>query len=173
MKKFLVLFLSLGLALALAACGSTDDVSTGADNSKDKKTEEKKDDGSKKVDASSQKTDALGMKVNLGDVKIMKDKVNVGLNIENTTDKVLNFYPDQGNAVVGDMQLSANMFLTDGEVGGEVQGGVKQDGVLEFAVPEGKELDINNIKEIKLNFGDVTTEDFMNNKAVSFTVPVK
>ncbi len=113
------------------------------------------------------------MKVNLGDVKIMKDKVNVGLNIENTTDKVLNFYPDQGNAVVGDMQLSANMFLTDGEVGGEVQGGVKQDGVLEFAVPEGKELDINNIKEIKLNFGDVTTEDFMNNKAVSFTVPVK
>ncbi|MFN2745185.1 hypothetical protein ACINLE_08110 [Bacillus sp. z60-18] len=173
MKKFLVLFLSLGLAMALAACGSTDDVSTGADDSKDKKTEEKKDDDSKKIDASSQKTEALGMKVNLGDIKIMKDKINVGINIENTTDKVLNFYPDQGNAVVGDMQLSANMFLTDGDVGGEVQGGVKQDGVLEFTVPEGKELDIDQVKEIKLNFGDVTTEDFMKNQAVSLTVQVK
>ncbi|MDA1477524.1 hypothetical protein [Bacillus changyiensis] len=173
MKKFFVLFLSLGLALVLAACGSTDDVSTGADNSKDKKTEEKNDDNSKKIDASSQKTEALGMKVNLGDIKIMKDKVNVGINLENTTKKVLNFYPDQGKAVVGDMQLEANMFLTDGEVGGEVQGGVKQDGVLEFAVPEGKEIDIDKVKKIKLNFGDVTTEDFMKNKTVTFTVNVK
>lgn len=144
---------------------------------KTKKTEETKDDGSKKVDASKQSAEALGMKVNLGDVKIMKDKINVGLNIENTTDKVLTFYPDQGNAVIGSMQLSANMFLTDGEVGGEVggevQGGVKQEGVLEFTAPEGKEIDVDSVKEIKLNFGEVITEDFMNNKAVSITVPVK
>lgn len=92
--------MSLGLALVLAACSSTDDVSTGSSDSKDKKTEETKDDGSKKVDASKQSAEALGMKVNLGDVKIMKDKINVGLNIENTTDKVLTFYPDQGNAVI-------------------------------------------------------------------------
>ncbi|KDE23235.1 MULTISPECIES: hypothetical protein [Bacillus] len=173
MKKWFVLFMSLGLALALAACSSTDDVSTGSSDSKDKKTEETKDDGSKKVDASKQSAEVLGMKVNLGDVKIMKDKINVGLNIENTTDKVLTFYPDQGNAVIGSMQLSANMFLTDGEVGGEVQGGVKQEGVLEFTAPEGKEIDVDSVKEIKLNFGEVITEDFMNNKAVSITVPVK
>ncbi|WP_445429240.1 hypothetical protein [Bacillus atrophaeus] len=173
MKKWLVLFMSLGLALALAACGSTDDVSTGSSDSKDKKTEEKKDDGSKKVDASSQSTEVLGMKVSLGDVKIMKDKINVGLNIENTTDKALTFYPDQGNAVIDSMQLSANMFLTDGEVGGDVQGGVKQEGVLEFSAPEGKEIDVDSVKEIKLNFGDVNTEDFMNTKSVTLTVPVK
>ncbi|QQD82639.1 hypothetical protein JD965_03205 [Bacillus siamensis] len=173
MKKWLVLFMSLGLALALAACGSTDDVSTGSSDSKDNKTEEKKDDSSKKIDASKQSTEALGMKVNLGDVKIMKDKINVGLNIENTTGKVLTFYPDQGNAVIGSMQLSANMFLTDGEVGGDVQGGVKQEGVLEFSAPDGKEIDINSVKEIKLNFGDVTTDDFMNTKAVTIKVPVK
>ncbi|MCY8504515.1 hypothetical protein [Bacillus atrophaeus] len=173
MKKWLVLFMSLGLALALAACGSTDDVSTGSSDSKDKKTEEKKDDGSKKVDASSQSTEVLGMKVSLGDVKIMKDKINVGLNIENTTDKALSFYPDQGNAVIDSMQLSANMFLTDGEVGGDVQGGVKQEGVLEFSAPEGKEIDVDSVKEIKLNFGDINTEDFMNTKSVTLTVPVK
>ncbi|MGE0912402.1 hypothetical protein ACQGRJ_21850 [Bacillus atrophaeus] len=173
MKKWLVLFMSLGLALALAACGSTDDVSTGSSDSKNKKTEEKKDDGSKKVDASSQSTEVLGMKVSLGDVKIMKDKINVGLNIENTTDKALSFYPDQGNAVIDSMQLSANMFLTDGEVGGDVQGGVKQEGVLEFSAPEGKEIDVDSVKEIKLNFGDINTEDFMNTKSVTLTVPVK
>lgn len=165
--------MSLGLALALAACGSTDDVSTGSSDSKNKKTEEKKDDGSKKVDASSQSTEVLGMKVSLGDVKIMKDKINVGLNIENTTDKALSFYPDQGNAVIDSMQLSANMFLTDGEVGGDVQGGVKQEGVLEFSAPEGKEIDVDSVKEIKLNFGDINTEDFMNTKSVTLTVPVK
>lgn len=173
MKKWLVLFMSLGLALALAACGSTDDVSTGSSDSKDKKTEEKKDDSSKKIDASKQSTEALGMKVNLGDVKIMKDKINVGLNIENTTGKVLTFYPDQGNAVIGSMQLSANMFLTDGEFGGDVQGGVKQEGVLEFSAPDGKEIDVDKVKEIKLNFGDVVTDDFMKTKAVTITVPVK
>lgn len=75
--------------------------------------------------------------------------------------------------LLADMQLSANMFLTDGEVGGEVQGGVKQEGVLEFTAPEGKEIDVDSVKEIKLNFGEVITEDFMNNKAVSITVPVK
>ncbi|TWL13345.1 hypothetical protein CHCC15075_1703 [Bacillus licheniformis] len=65
------------------------------------------------------------------------------------------------------------MFLTDGAVGGDVEGGVKQDGVLEFSVPEGKEIDVNSVKEVKLKFGDVTTEDFMKNQDVSFTVPVK
>ncbi|MFH6685142.1 hypothetical protein RI119_20030 [Bacillus amyloliquefaciens] len=126
MKKWLVLFMSLGLALALAACGSTDDVSTGSSDSKDKKTEEKKDDSSKRIDASKQSTEALGMKINLGDVKIMKDKINVGLNI-----------------------------------------------VLEFSAPDGKEIDVDKVKEIKLNFGDVVTDDFMKTKAVTITVPVK
>ncbi len=65
LKKWFVLFMSLGLALALAACSSTDDVSTGSSDSKDKKTEETKDDGSKKVDASKQSAEALGMKVNI------------------------------------------------------------------------------------------------------------
>ncbi len=176
LKKLLVLFLALGLTLALAACGSTEDVSTGAEKTKessDSKKKSNKSDGSKKIDASNQKTEVLGMKVNLGDVKIMKDKINVGINIENTTNSVLNFYPDQGKAVIGDMQIEANLFMTDGSIGGEVEGGVKQDGVIQFLAPDGKEIDVKGIKEIKLKFGDVTTEDFMKNKDVSFTIPVK
>ena len=63
--------------------------------------------------------------------------------------------------------------MTDGSIGGEVEGGVKQDGVIQFLAPDGKEIDVKGIKEIKLKFGDVTTEDFMKNKDVSFTIPVK
>ncbi|MEK4093277.1 hypothetical protein [Viridibacillus sp. FSL H8-0110] len=50
------------------------------------------------------------------------------------------------------------MFLTDGDVSGDIQSGVKKEAVLEFLVPEGKELDVKNIKEIKLNFGDIYDE---------------
>ncbi|MBL4987260.1 MULTISPECIES: lipoprotein [Bacillus] len=178
MKKFYALFLALGLTFTLAACGSTEDVSTGASKEKEStstktQSKNKKDDGSKKINASKHKTTAQGMKVNLGEIKIMKDKINVGMNIENTTDKVLNFYPDQGKVVAGSMQLDANMFMTDGDIGGEVEGGVKQDGVIQFLAPEGKEINIKNIKELKLKFGDVTTDDYMNSKDVTFTVKVK
>ena len=71
------------------------------------------------------------------------------------------------------MQLDANMFLTDGDVSGEIQGGVKKEGVLEFLAPDGKTIDVNSVKEIKLILGDVTTEDFMNSEDVSFTIPVE
>lgn len=156
--------------------GGGDEVSTGADagtSDSSSKEEQKTEAGTKTVDATSQTMDAAGMKVALGEIKINKDKLEVGINIENTTDAPLMFYPDQGSAVVGDMQLDANMFLTDGSIGGDVQAGVKQEGVLEFLAPEGKEIDVEAIKEIKLLFGDVVTDDFMTTKAVEFTVPVK
>jgi len=176
MKKLLVLPTALSL-LILAACG-TSDVSTGSEgNSTEKKdnTEEvKKDEESGKTfDASSHTAEVLGMKVKLGEIKIEETKISVGVNLENTTDKVLNFYPDQGSLVVGDMQISANLFLTTGTLGGEVQGGVKQDGVIEYLVDEGKKLDIDSITEVKLIFGDVTTEDFMQSQPMEIVVPVK
>lgn len=168
----IIVIVVLVIILAMFS-GGGDEVSTGADTGSSNKEEQKTETGTKTVDATSQTTEAAGMKVALGEIKISKDKLEVGINIENTTDGQLMFYPDQGSAVVGDMQLDANMFLTDGSIGGDVQGGVKQEGVLEFLAPEGKEIDIEAIKEIKLIFGDVVTEDFMTTKAVEFTVPVK
>jgi hypothetical protein len=71
------------------------------------------------------------------------------------------------------MQLDANMFMTEGDIGGELQGGVKQDAVIVFTVPEGKKIDVKAITQLKLILGDVTTEDYMTSKPVEFTVPVK
>lgn len=177
-KKIWLLLAALSLSLILVACGSSD-VNTGADgNSTEKKdSEEKKEiqkeDNTKKFDASDQTKDVLGMKVGLGEIQIAEDKISVGMNIENTTDKPLSFYPDQGQSVVGDMQLDANLFMTTGSIGGDVQGGVKQDGVIEFLPPEGKKIDVEAIDSIKLIFGDVTTDDFMKSEPVNFEITVK
>ncbi|WP_254654700.1 hypothetical protein [Bacillus sp. FJAT-27986] len=180
LKKFfkigclgIIVIAVLLIIVAIVGGGEEESVSTG--NTSDTKTTEtqKTDDGTKTIDASSQQVTAQGLKVGLGDIKIEENEIQVGINVQNTTDGVLQFYPDQGSAVIGDMQLDANMFLTDGDVSGEIQGGVKKEGVLEFLAPDGKTIDVNSVKEIKLILGDVTTEDFMNSEDVSFTIPVK
>ncbi|OMF61886.1 hypothetical protein BK139_05035 [Paenibacillus sp. FSL R5-0490] len=151
-------------------------VSTGTDSGsteKAKSDDKPIDDGSKKVDASDQSTDAAGLIVALGEVKISSDKIQVGINVENTTENKLSFYPDQGSAVIGDIQLDANMFLTDGDVSGEIQGGVKKEAVLEFLTPDGKEIDVNSIKEVKLMLGDVFNDTTFESKPVNFTIPIK
>lgn len=62
------------------------------------------------------------------------------MTLRNETNDKLTFYPDQGNVVVGNMQLDANMFMTEGKVSGDIQPGVEKSGVVVFTVPEGKTL---------------------------------
>ncbi|MGG3235375.1 hypothetical protein ABEP17_18240 [Priestia flexa] len=179
MKKFfkfgclgIIGIVVLFVVIAIATGGNEETVSTGGTGNKSTESS-KQESGTKKVDASEQTTDAVGLKIALGEMKVTKDKIQVGINVENTSSKTVSFYPDQGSAVVGDMQLDANLFLTDGQIGGDVNAGVKQDGVIEFLAPDGKSIDVENIQEVKLLLGDVTPDDFSTSKAVEFTVPVK
>jgi hypothetical protein len=178
MKKLLVL-LSVLLLVVLGACSNSDVKTGGTGNSTEKKTETKptketpKEDNIKTIDATSQSINAAGMQVGLGEIQIQEDKISVGINLANTTNQALTFYPDQGHLVIGDMQLDANLFMTNGDIGGEVQGGVKQDGVIEFLAPEGKKIDVKTVTQIKIFFGDVVTADYMTNKPVEFTIPVQ
>jgi hypothetical protein len=113
-----------------------------------------------------------GLKINIAEVKIEKDKVSIGMNIENTTQQKITFYPDQGSVVIGDMQLEANTFMGSGDLSGDINASVKKDGVIIFTVPEGKELDLSTIKELKLNLGTVF-DDALNTGEANITVPVK
>lgn len=168
-----VILIVVLLIVVVMFSGGEENVSTGTDSTASNTEEKSKEAGTKTIDASSQTIEVAGMKVGLGEIKISKNKVEVGINIENTSNNMLMFYPDQGSAVIGDMQLDANFFLTDGDIGGEVQSGIKQDAVLEFLTPEGKEIDVNSLKEIKFLFGDVVTEDFMTSEPANITVPVQ
>lgn len=178
MKKVL-LFVVAALMLVLGACSESDVKTGGTPNSTEKKTtttETKpapKVDNSKTIDASKQVVNVVGMQVGLGQIKISEDKIEVGVNLANTTNQKLTFYPDQGHLVVGDMQLDSNMFMEQGKIGGEVEGGVKQQAVLVFPAPDGKKIDMKSVTSIKLTFGDVITADYMTNKPVEFTVPVQ
>ena len=179
MKKFFkigcggfIALIVLAIVLVVMSDGE-EKPSTGTDGGKSTSTEESTSTDTKKIDATNQVVDAAGLKVALGEVKISKDKIQVGINLENTTSNSISFYPDQGSAVVGNMQLDANMFLTDGDVSGDIQGGVLKEGVVEFLAPDGKEIDVASLTEIKFVFGDAFDSVTYDSKEVTFTVPVQ
>ncbi|MGG1073116.1 hypothetical protein ABE178_25355 [Priestia megaterium] len=176
MKKLAkILGISVLTIGALAACSETDVKTGGSNNTEGKKTEQaedtKKEDGKKFNAGISQEVN--GLKINIAEVKITDEQIQVGLNLENATQQKLTFYPDQGNAIVGDMQLTANMFSGSGNVSGDVNAGVKMDGVIVYDTPDGKTIDVNKITEIKLDMGDVFNEESFDAKNATITIPVK
>ena len=175
MKKIKMVSLSALVVLGLVGCSESDVSTGGTANSVEGKKEAsapKKEDG-KRIDATKHQMEAAGLKVGLGEIKITDEKIEVGINVENTSNQVLSFYPDQGQMVIGDMQLTSNFMMNDGTVDGEIQPGVKQDAVYVYPAPDGKTLDVKSIQEIKFFFGDVTTADYMTTKPVNFTVGIE
>lgn len=175
MKKIKMVSLSALVVLGLVGCSESDVATGGSGNSVEEKKEAAvpKEDSGKRIDATNQKVEAAGLKVGLGEIKIEADKISVGINIENTSDQAVSFYPDQGQMVIGDMQLSSNFMMNDGDVDSETQPGVKKEAVYVYPAPKGKTLDVDSIKEIKLFYGDVTTADYMTAEPVNFTVGIK
>lgn len=170
MKKIGLIGLSM---LLLAGCGP-DDVDTGVkatnEQTKQEVKAEKADEKRFKANAS---TEALGVKVNIAEVVIKPDRIEVGMNLKNTNSDQVTWWPDQeGKIVVGDKQLNANMFMGD-SVGGEIAGGVKQNGVLTFLTNNNDRLDPKSVKEIKMDLGEVMSSDFMNTKKVEFEIKVQ
>lgn len=162
------------LSVVVAMFTEEDKPSTGtSSSSSEQKSSNKSEKGSKVIDATGYSTEALGLKVALGEIIVSKDKIQVGLNLENVSSNALTFYPDQGSAVVGNLQLDANLFFTDGDVSGEIHSGVLKEGVIEFLAPDGKSIDVDSLTQIKLAFGDVFDDTDFDSKDVSFSVSVQ
>ena len=156
--------------------GDEETVSTGSNTSESTTSQNQEKEttaDSKTIDATAQKQTIHGLEIGLGEIKITKDKIKVGMNLKNTGSDSVTFYPDQGNVVIGSMQLDANLFLTEGDVSGDIMAGVEKEGVIEFLAPEGKEIDVETLTEVKFLFGDVTTADYMNSDPANFTVTVE
>jgi hypothetical protein len=179
-KLFKWAFILFGVLIALIIAiaifsGDSEEVSTGSTNevSTSSKNEEKPVNANeKKFSAGISKT-VGGLVINIADVKISEDKIIVGMNFENTTQSKLTFYPDQGNAIIGSMQLAANMFMGSGEISGDINSKVKMDGTIEYLAPEGKTIDVKNIKEIKLDMGDVYNDSSYDAVNATIVIPVK
>lgn len=78
-----------------------------------------------------------------------KDEVNfvvITMEVENTTGDTVGVYPDQGTLVTNTKeQVDANMFLSNGNLGGEYIGNVIKKGNVVFVVDSNLD-EINNIK---------------------------
>lgn len=162
----------LAVSLIFAGCGGPTDVDTGVGNNQAKQ-EVKADNENVKRFKANESTEALGVKVNIAEVVIKPDRIEVGMNLENTNSDQVSWYPDQeGKAVVSDKQLNANMFMGD-SFAGEIAGGVKRQGVLVFVASEKDRIDPKSVKEIKLDLGEVMSSDFTKTKKVNFNIKVK
>lgn len=164
------------LALILSACGGAPQSADTGSSSGDKPAATESGGGQEQAanEARHQvnkEFEVNGLKVKIGEVVVQKDRVIVGMTINNPGKNAISFYPDmEGSVVIGDMQLDANPFFTEGKVSGEIQSGVKQEGVVHFLAPEGKELTPAEVKEIKLNLGEVVNQGNWDMKEFSETI---
>lgn len=172
----LIILLALVAIIVMFVGEEEETVSTGSTTQETEETSEKPKEAtpySKVIDATSQTQTLNGLVINLGEIKVEKDRIKVGMNINNTSDKTITFYPDQGVAVIGNMQVDANLFFTEGDVSGDIMAGVQKEGIIEFLASEGKEIDVETVKEIKFYFGNVTDETYIDTKEANFVIPVK
>ncbi|MED0670581.1 hypothetical protein P4S95_10250 [Aneurinibacillus aneurinilyticus] len=177
-KSALAITVSGLLALTLSACGEPSGVSTGESKpaASQNETSEQKQTAAKediKKSAINKDFTVNGLKVKIGEIQVQKDKILVGMTIKNDTKNKLTFYPDQGNSVVGSMQLEANMFMSEGKVSGDIQTGVEKSGVIHFTVPEGKNLDPKTVTSVQLHLGDVFNDKTFEAKPFDQTIELK
>ena len=115
-RKLLVGLLIGLLIVTLTGCGEPSGVKTGAESDSAKSEAQSKPEENTKKVAVNKEFSVNGLKITIGEVQVEKERILVGMTIKNETSDKLTFYPDQGSAVVGSMQLDANMFMTEGDV---------------------------------------------------------
>lgn len=114
-----------------------------------------------------------GLSVKIGEIQIEEDRILVGMTIINNSGSKLSFYPDQGNAVVGNMQLGANMFTSEGDASGDILPEVQKSAVIKFDVPKGNALTPSDVKEVRLHFGNILNHDSYDSTECDITINIE
>jgi len=140
----------------IQACNSSSGVNTGDGTQTQQETQVPKNTLKKLFNETSV---VNGLEITIGEIQVKEKEVKVGMTVKNTTSNTLSFYPDQGSVVIGSTQLEANLFLTEGDVSGEIYAGVSKSGVVTFTVPEGKTIDIATVNEVTLHLGQIFNMD--------------
>lgn len=93
------------------------------------------------------------LSVTVNTVEITEDDVKVSLTIVNDSDNSKSFYPDQSDIVIGNTQISANAFMTKGDVSGDIHSGVEKSGTIRF--PSDAVIDVEEVTEMRLKLGNI------------------
>lgn len=94
----------------------------------------------------------------------------ISIQVENTTKKTANLYPDQGTVVVGTEQIDVDLFSSD-SVGGEIFAGVVKEGLIMFAL---KAVDISTVDTMRYIVSGPSDEEFSRlGEDYDFTIPLR
>lgn len=173
MKKVLATGLSAAVVLGgIVGCGpQPKDVSTGAKNNV-QATAQAQAVPTKKIDPNFSQ-DFKYVKLNVHEVKITPNEIDVGLNYQNTSGQKITWYPEQGQLMVGDMQLNVDPLTQTDLVTGDIAPDAKSDGVLVFKPQGDKKIDINKVDKLTFHLDQIIPEDLSTEKKVDFEIPVK
>jgi len=182
MRRLIVLPFSILLIGLLTACGgvedsesaSTESVETNEEQTESNEVEtqeESKEDGGGKIEVN-ETYSVNGLDITIENIEITDRKLKVGMTIANTEDTTKTFYPDQGAIVIGSTQIDANMFETEGDISGDIFGGVEKSGTVVFYIDESG-INFDEVDEITLRFGDVFDDETFNAKEFTETISLK
>ena len=148
------------IALIVSAITAVPDASEPAVATSDSNEEDDKssEDDSEKIIEVNEEYEVNGLNIVIEDIEITEKDVKISMNVKNESDNTKTFYPDQGDIVIGNKQIGANMFMTDGDVSGDIHTGVEKSGTIRFLDDDG-ELIPSEITEIELMLGNVFDEE--------------
>ena len=176
MKKLIMLLFSVLLIGILSACddggeGESNESTTNesASETSETNTEEEENSGIVEVNET---YNVNGLDITIENIEITDDKVRVAMTIVNNSDTTKTFYPDQGFLVVGNKQVEADIFATEGDLSGDIFGGVEKSGVVIFNVADSG-INFDEASEINLRLGDVFDEESFNAEEFSETIAIK
>ena len=79
--------------------------------------------------------------------------------LNNKTGGLISFHPNQGTLVIGNEQVDANLFVSDGDVGGEIRDGVEREGTIVWEFESGKEK-VVKVGRAEFSAGPAFDDDF-------------
>lgn len=160
------------IALIVSAIMADPDASEPAVATSDSNEEVDKssEDASEKIIEVNEEYEVNGLNIVIEDIEITEKDVKISMNVKNESDNTKTFYPDQGDIVIGNKQIGANMFMTDGDVSGDIHAGVEKSGTLRFLDDE---LIPSEITEIELMLGNVFDEETFDSESFEEVISVE
>lgn len=166
---------TVGLIIVLifaAPTGTTSTVSGTSDESVDEEViEEEPSEDVTELDVEVDGTyEVNGLSVHIGNIEITEDDVKVHMTLNNDSDNSKSFHPDQHDLVIGNKQYGANMFMTKGDVSGEIHAGIEKSGTIRFIIEDGH--DVSEIEEITLKLGNIFDDDSFESEDFDETITI-
>jgi hypothetical protein len=110
-----------------------------------------------------------GLLLTIRKVTVEAHAISVELTIQNPTNQILRFYPDQGTVLTGTSMLPANIFLSGSNLSGAFEPGEQQSGIVVFSAIN-ESLNPAQIGTVQLALGRVLDMHTINPQDVQITL---